>query len=135
MRLAGNNQTLNGRLAEWAGFFYDEGAEYAGGGGNNNRLMHGLWFAPNDSKVGATQPPPFTESLDACIKWLASKLDFVKIVINVAPSGDIFWNAEISRGGHPYNFVATAETPALAFCVAVEKLDDEERKELSDAFR
>jgi hypothetical protein len=70
-----NEQELNKKLAEWAEFVYDEGAEYVGGGGNDNQLMHGLWYPPDNNHVGSPLPPPFTQSLDACFKWLIPKLE------------------------------------------------------------
>ena len=61
---------LNRKLAKWAGFVYDEGAEYMGGGGNNNILLYGLWYPPDNDEVGSPGLPDFTQSLDACFEWL-----------------------------------------------------------------
>ncbi len=114
-------QNINAKLAEWAGFFYDEGAEYVGGGGNNDRLMHGLWFAPDNSRVGAPQPPPFTGSLDACFKWLVPKLDAdnkrLRITSNIQ-GGCVVDMVRTTNGTKVAN--AWRELPARAVCVVIE---------------
>ena len=66
--------------------------------------------------------PNFPQSLDACFEWL---------VPGLLKAGYDITLASTSRGFSfiidPDDFRAEAETPALAFCLAVEKLIDNEK--------
>jgi hypothetical protein len=102
-----NEQELNKKLAEWAGF-KDTGHR---------------WLNPDGGKC--ITEPSFTHSLDACFKWLWKELEptveSLNLSVNIAPSGDVFWNCCIKE---EYQVASTNETPAMAFCLAIEKLID-----------
>jgi len=124
-----SEQELNRKLAEWAGLVYDEGAEYIGGGGNNNNnLMYGLWFPPDNSQDGTPCPPPFTQSLGACFKWLAPKVLRNGYTIEAyTTTEDTAVN--IARAGETKAWDCKPEY-ALALCLAIEKLIDREQNAL-----
>ena len=75
----------------------------------------------------------FTESLDACFKWLVPKLDKLNITCGLVAYCDkddesmkpyYAWLASVDK---PYDsWFADAGTPALALCLAIEKLIDRE---------
>lgn len=75
----------------------------------------------------------FTESLDACFKWLVPKLSFPTILLSsdAECDGTPCWLCELSERD-VYDQVTTqvsqwAETPALALCKAIEQLIDKEQ--------
>ena len=114
-----DEQELNRKLAEWAGFkeanikkhFYWE----IGG----NRMPK--WKEPeHDCHI---KLPKFTRSLDACFKWLVPKL---KSGVTVYASTDGY---SAYLGLHDYESEETKE-PALALCLAIEKLIDGGNPEL-----
>jgi len=108
-----NEQELNKKLAEWAGW-------------RNVHIVH-----PLNKVVGLTkQSPPvdwveanFTASLDACFKWLVPKLrktaDCV-MDMGVTEYKVTIWGEDL--------VTTTDKNPALALCLAVEKLIDNEKK-------
>ena len=63
--------------------------------------------------------PNFPKSLDACIKWLVPKVDWQQIIFQPDGYCGITANDEL--------YEAEAETQALAFCLATEKLIDGEK--------
>lgn len=87
--------------------------------------------------------PQFTESLDACFKWLVPKLDenYAYVLMRdwvQEPKGNEwvkrhFWECEIYPNAllcrESYTTVAQGggETSSLAFCLAIEKLIDGEK--------
>ena len=99
---------LNKKLAEWAGF----------------RYRNGLWI--HSERDGVTMDLlNFTDSLDACFKWLVPKL--------------LSWGMDNEHEDNPNMgivFYCTTDktfkvweqayvaTPALALCKAIEKLID-----------
>ena len=113
-----NEQELNKKLAEWAGFVFDEGAEYG------IPPVFGLWYSPDNDQIGYPEPPQFTQSLDACFKLLVPKLDKARVLTNDAPSGDRFYNGEVEL--YSIKATVTSDTPTLALCLAIEKLIDAE---------
>ena len=66
----------------------------------------------------------FTNSLDACFKWLVPKLDYFCLQREDAGRG---FYADVSIG-EQYAEYYQGETQPLALCLAVEKLIDEESK-------
>ena len=93
-------QELNEKLARWAG------------------VPDNIIFAGNCPECG--QPMEFTQSLDACFKWLVpkvSKTNEVRIII--PPNTEKRYLVEI---GHQDR--VEAETLALALCLAIKKLID-----------
>jgi len=131
----GEYEVLNKKLAEFAGF-KERGMSYVG---------IWLWVAPEEvesfdkvakgqeGKKYAEMPekanhynlPAFTKSLDACFKWLVPKLLEASTDVDLANT-DKGWafiviDSEGEIGGE-------AETPALALCLAIEKLIDKGEK-------
>ena len=80
---------------------------------------------------------PFTESLDACFKWLVPKLleKLIFVELHVSSSDCLavlkdYGNARQKIESFPRcdidmpKWLADAETPSLAFCLAIEKFID-----------
>jgi len=109
-----NKQELNRKLAEWAGFYCHDGM---GMSDIDAEVYQVILYDPNGKQAAE---PNFTQSLDACFKWLVPKLDSTRVLTNDAPSGDRFYNAEVKLGGR--RTANTSGTPALALCLAIEKL-------------
>jgi hypothetical protein len=125
-------QALNEKLARWAGFTYKH-CQSPLWTYERYKETSDWWEAPRGSRY--LECPRFTDSLDACFKWLVPKL---------VEEG---WLARVQFGPHlqrdfktrhvcayvllskPYSqadYDATAESPALALCLAIEKLIDAE---------
>lgn len=98
-------EELNRKLAEFAGFTYDI------------FIYQRHWKAPDGSSM--EELPNFTSSLDACFKWLVPAVGRSKdieaerrqMVGNLLMS----WARDVAFLG---------EEPALALCLAIEKLID-----------
>lgn len=88
-------------------------------GGTDTR--EALWQYPNGDHSRAL--PNFPESLDDCFKWLEPGLAYYHIDNQDKPE---HW-AMVSIDGIHYRD-SYAETPALALCLAIEKLIDREVK-------
>ena len=65
----------------------------------------------------------FHLSLDACFKWVVPKVKFFSL-----SSDSAGFVASILHTENLHYYQAEAEAPALAFCLAVEKLIDSEEK-------
>ena len=102
-----NQQELNKKLAEWAGFLPPIcDADY--------HMRQPTKYKP------CLEIPHFTDSLDACFKWLIPKLDGYTI----SYSPEKCAHEAIARSCNRY-FNSWHETnPALALCLAIEKLID-----------
>ena len=104
-------EELNKKLAEWAGF----------------QEKWGEIIAPNGAIWWENELPNFTQSLDACFKWLVPRL----WICNITLEEGIFWDVHVSipdyhgRNKHGSG-QALSENPALALCLAIEKLIDKE---------
>ena len=94
---------LNRKLAEWAG--WRQSINY------------------NDPELNDEYPPDFTQSLDACFKWLVSELLVDQRFTMTIWNGKKLWYAQLSRP-HKFFIIKEAETLALALCLAIEKLID-----------
>ena len=98
---------LNKKLLEWAGFKIEQ-VEVQG-------LLDVLVYSPDGSPCRFSDLS-FTQSLDACFKWLMP-------------------NLEKQLGGKAFNqwlgdnalFILASKNPALALCLAIEKLIDGEK--------
>jgi len=107
---------LNEKLAEWAGFTVVQSVSMGGEASVAQYLLpdgkHHCWGCPN-----------FTESLDACFKWLVPKLGKVWLAygLNDDTSSPLY---KAFACNNLTCFTIFAETPALALCRAVEKLID-----------
>ena len=68
----------------------------------------------------------FTSSLDACFKWLIPKVG--KVIIQFDNNFN-HWYCSLVLWDNPKGItIAKEETPALALCLAIEKLSDGEQK-------
>lgn len=119
-------EELNKKLAEWAGFY----------------CLEGLWTI-RDEDVLEVRLPDFTQSLDACFKWLVPKVHTVGrgmlLELKAEPykgynaqvkDGKVQWAAYISERGYVSGEWSAwtgrhAESPALALCLAIEALIDD----------
>ena len=91
-----DEQELNKKLSEWRwGTHYE-------------------WYPPE--LPYQSDYPTFTHSLDACFKWLVPKLNTVSLRVGRLAT-DAFVEYEGIEGWH-----TGKETPALALCLAIEKL-------------
>ncbi|GAI69687.1 unnamed protein product [marine sediment metagenome] len=101
-------EELNKKIAVWLGWeFASNGKKYR--------------LSPEASGWGRIDLlPKFTESLDACFKYIVPKLESYMIKQNIWGTEHHCW---IMFGGKPAT--SSEETPALAFCKAVEKLIDD----------
>jgi len=103
------NNELNKKLAEWAGFTpmcdREEGTKYIV-----------TWEFPNSKIFGDC--PNFTESLDACFKWLVPKLEHYSLWKQGTEHVAEIWSS--SKFGRKKNTYSTA----LALCLAIEELID-----------
>lgn len=103
---------LNKKLAEWAGLFPQP----------DWRIWCNEVDKYYDCEVNLfTYPPYFTHSLDACFKWLVPKLYHTSL----SRSDDSIYIAEASLYENDLTQEAYYEgNPALALCLAIEKLID-----------
>ena len=117
------NEELNRKLAEWRGFtWYDEPCPYEGCSG------HCGWRYPDGTTIhplGMRGLPDFTNSLDACFKWLV--LDNCSVCFNHANSSVVCMLTipRVKRYGSDTCIGKAGEgEDALALCLAIEKLID-----------
>ena len=126
-------EKLNKKLAEWAGLYYQP-VECAGlelGVGWIKITPHPFPFADPNYEYISADVPNFTESLDACFKWLVPKLTQLDINAKISLDYQVTCNVGIyfsnpADDDFPTKRVAygVEKTPALALCKAVEKLID-----------
>lgn len=97
------------------------------------------WIYPDVDESGKLSElfddvPAFTDSLDACFRWLVPKLQELKWKMRIsaatllggtAQSSLTCWERKYNKQNRPHICV-NAETPALALCLAVEKLIQKE---------
>lgn len=124
-------QELNRKLAEWAGFHFikvdlipshKRPDDYL----TNYWSAFNHWVYPDGTKTKGNCPD-FTQSLDACFKWLVPKLigkGFTVAPQIVISSDEVGWfasiypNAPETKGG----ISVVADTAASVLCLAIEKL-------------
>jgi len=101
-------QELNTELLEWAGL-------------HHNKPTGGFWWDEQGNQIFDFHNPNeegLTQSLDACFRWLypelKKKLSFLEL--------EAFMKLWVN------SFVWRNEEPALALCLAVEKLIDTKRE-------
>lgn len=107
-------QELNKKLTEWVGIkFTDPTKKYV--------TLREYADILNDGR------PDFTQSLDACFKWLVPKLQdqelFVTLLTSSIQFPDGSFSCLLSLGMH-VQIETRAKTSALALCLAIEKLID-----------
>lgn len=103
-----DEEKLDKKLAEWAGFKRSW----------SNISRDFAWSDSPDGHWLVDAPPNFTQSLDACFRWLVPKLGACSILS--------YGNGRYGAAIHYPHFEGDAETPALAFSLAIEQLIDEE---------
>lgn len=119
-----DEQKLNKKLAEWAGFY--QLAIFIPADKIDWWLEPEEWYGKR-AYCPKGKLPNFTQSLDACFKWLVPKVH--AYVLQSFSSGHHLHHASVTL---PYtnlqdmqvfsaNVVRT-ENPALALCLAIEKL-------------
>ena len=109
---------FNEKLALWAGFRYvnDDSGHYSP-----------YWKNPVNNWVHR-HSPDFSESLDDCYKWLVPKLQYMGYVTNLICYEESGARADIdSVLLFEEGFDASNNSPALALCLAIEKLIDKEK--------
>jgi len=72
--------------------------------------------------------PKFTQSLDACFKWLVPKIDFGQMELYLLEDSTWLWHLNYV-GRNDVGFSGRGETPALALCKAIDKLISEKKDE------
>jgi len=102
---------LNKKLAEWAGLTHIQTWQFSDSFHIEFRASDGMIYFPL----------AFTESLDACFKWLVPKLAHYFIGDSVHGHTAAVWN-------QGYSYGAKGDTPALALCLAIEKLIDGDKR-------
>ena len=125
-----NEQELK-QLAEWAGFTkpipsvpLDQLDEL------EKEIYNDFWIYPDGTntldhvteKLVSHGLPYFPKSLDACFKWLVPKLEEWSIASDYTHSQMEGYIATATVTKPFSHNVAHAETPALALCLAIEKL-------------
>lgn len=95
-------EELNNKLAEWVEFEMQE--------------RHGIYQPCLKDGIQYMMPPDFIGSLDACFQWLVPKLK------QEMPEDEF-----LQFVGRMAVIVFVSETPALALCLAIERLIDAER--------
>ena len=118
---------LNGKLAEWAGFVKREGVKtFKKEGGTLYTETGDWWKTPSVCGYQGEYEflPNFTQSLDACFKWLVPKLEEWGIASDYTHPQMLGYIATATLTKPFSHQVAHAETPALAFCLAIEQLID-----------
>jgi len=126
-----DNLELNEKLAKWAGF---RQLPVGKSGFHWERCQRvGNWMPPEGTETWQSRDhlPNFTESLDACFKWLVPKLEETKKRIEYSVDFSMpdfgkpanhYW--AILQGSHQLVGTGEDKDPALAFCLAIEELID-----------
>jgi len=103
---------LNRKLAEWTGFLQIEEDDFYD---QPPRTFKG-WLYPKEGRY--IQLPDFTQSLDACFKWLVPKAE--------QKSKIVLYDWLVLRN--------TVKDNALALCLAVEKLIKVKEEDTVDVY-
>ena len=126
------NKELNKKLAEWAANAYQDFS----GGKHRHYFFKGEWY---EGKGGSPDEPPFAQSLDASFRWLVPKLQDRGHNIELYSyehkgySATIYKEVFSQRGSDGYDpwlqpiSQVKGDNPALALCLAIEKLIDDEK--------
>ena len=113
-----NEQELNKKLAEWAGFEFSHR--------NTGALGRSAdwWIYPNGGYT--SELPGFTQSLDACFKWLVPKLNNCELTSFHKSTLTLRYHFTSGAKEDGNTYWSYGNTPALALCLAIEKLIDSE---------
>ena len=112
-----DNEGLNRKLAEWAGFKSAMGSAT-------------LYDYPNRGRC--SNLPNFTQSLDACFKWLVPKLDEWGLCLQENEDSDEptdfmpYAQVSIKRDGKWVHKGVYNKNSALALCLAISKVIEQE---------
>ena len=117
-------EELNKKLAEWAGFRRATQEEYSRGSVPQDSDWWGYRYPGGHIKWYL---PSFTQSLDACFKWLVPKLYECNLMLCGEGMDEDYWTAEVSTNLSSMTKEAWSKAPALALCKAIEKLIDGEK--------
>jgi hypothetical protein len=105
-----NEAELNNKLAKWAGWKIQ---------GN---VTH--WY--EDDKGNPVNPPDFTQNIKSCFDWLVPKLLYAELKMGKIGNG--YYSAMVENEPVNRDWYYQAKSPALALCLAIEKLIDAEDK-------
>lgn len=106
-------EELNRKLAEWAGF--DRTTLPSGNQG---------WLYPTQYVEAYGFLPIFTESLDACDKWLIPKLTDNGVQVELWAYCNLRPTCTLHHLDDDSEYQGEGDSLALAFCCAIEKLID-----------
>ncbi len=111
-----NKKELNKKLLEFAGFEEADIKKHYYWQTSDEKVA--LRIEPYEGRDAGyhVKPPNFTESLDACFKWLVPKVSRLYIY---RPAKGAPITVRVNG-----KYREEAETPALALCLAIEKLID-----------
>ena len=107
-----NEQELNKKLAEWAGFKYQVCSSVRRGY---------CWVDPQYGDHAET-PPNFIQSLDACFRWIVPKA-IDRIMAEHECSSDVAYAILFKKWLQELELIIP--NAALSLCLAIEKLIDE----------
>jgi len=121
-----DEEKLNRKLAEWAGF-----QQIPAFGGTD--MSTTLWQFPDGSvpcmpHYNYPCPIEFTQSLDACFKWLVPKLGAYQISYKYY-FDNYYHLARVANKVGIWREASNENNPALAFCLAIEKLIGREEEQ------
>jgi hypothetical protein len=117
------NEKLNKKIAKWCGWKYFPEED-----------QDRRWLIPKPYNVWTWNCPNFTNSMDACVKWVIPKLHSklfrlsLYTYINLEPLVQIDLAGLTLPEDSPICYRGFGETIPIAFCLVVEKLIDSESK-------
>ncbi len=116
---------LNERLAKAVGFTHLPYRKDAKGKVNDNCWIE-PWYSTQMLGHWSFNPPDFTSSMDACIKWIWPHF----WIIEMDTVDGIFYRFKLSHPENPNSPIAgkLTENPATAFCLAAIKYFEEVSK-------
>jgi len=135
-----DEQELNKKLAEWAGFKLKDNPYYSterlsnGEGGFHLEQVRYQSYWDKDG-YAHLKLPSFIQSLDCCIKWLIPKLNELGWGMNFFQAiNNEYWKCVLWEWGNPFTTALDhiredSKDPALALCLAIEKLIDDKKNE------
>ena len=119
------NEELNKKLAKWVGFKEVKSKDcYAPQTEHGKAHPDSICHIEYPDIGICTEFPDFTDSLDACFKWLVPQLNNSELTSfhksSLTPKYHFICGA-ITDGNTYWSY---GETPALALCLAIERLID-----------
>jgi len=134
-----DEQELNKKLAEWAGWTH---IPYRIHPAEQYKINDDCWLEPGYDTFTLEHwcfnPPEFSRSLDACFKWLVPKLNKLCDIMLSWSKGNKQRAFHVSKNKYTATVwlvdktvEGSGEHPALALCLAIEKLIDKELDNVS----